>query len=316
MKLTNLTKGLMAASFLAVASFSANASVIASSYLEVNNFSLNGVSGSDLTFLADGTREGNTSSQINYGTNMTDGDSDASTALGDVDALLACSGQCAPLGLVENSGGLYWNDALTNGYNYSYADQVVSGNALDGSSSGFTLAEASLDGVPSGNASSNGNIYNEFEALFRFNGASDANVNFSLDYVLAMASKITPTVAFDDLIKATTTAFANFTVTLSQFNISGNLAELQQWEIVDSTISGRDGAFLNNFFPGTNERVKNETVVGYNSGDFLLEAGTSYSLNISQTTSTNVSLVPEPTSIAIFGLGLLGLAGAARRRQS
>jgi len=315
MKLTNLTKGFITASIIAVASFNANADVIASSYLEVNNFSLNGVSTSDLTFLAAGTREGNTSSQINYGSNMTDGDADSSTALGDVDALLACSGQCAPLGLVENSGSLHWNDALTNGYNYSYADQVVSGNALNGTSSGFTLAESSLHGVPSGNASSNGNIYNEFEALFRFNGAQDANVNFTLDYVLDMASVIAPAVAFDDLITATTTAFANFTVTLSQVTGAGNV-EMEKWEIVDETVSGRDGAFFNTIFPGANDNFENRNVAGYNSGDFLLEAGSAYSLNISQTTSTNISLVPEPTSIAIFGLGLLGLAGAARRRQS
>jgi hypothetical protein len=315
MKLSNLTKSVLAASALTFAAFSANAGVISSSYLEVNNFSLNGVSSADLQFLAPGTREGNTSSQINYGSNMTDGDAAAAAALGDVDALLACSGQCAPLGLVENSGSLHWNDALTNGYNYSYADQVVSGNALDGSSSGFTLAESSLDGVPSGNASSNGNIYNEFEAVFRFGGTQDANVNFTLDYVLDMASVISPAVAFNDLITATTTAFANFTVTLSQVTGSGNV-EQQKWEIVDETVSGRDGAFFNTIFPGANDNYENRNIAGYNSGDFLLKAGSAYSLNISQTTSTNISLVPEPTSIAIFGLGLLGLAGAARRRQS
>jgi len=312
MNLTNLTKGLLAASALTVASFSANAGVIASSYLAVNNFSLNGVSSADLTFLAPGTREGNTSAQINIGgNNLTAGDADAGSALSDVDALLACKGNCAPLGLAENSGSLHWASALANDYNYSYSDQNVSGNALNGTSSGFTLAESSLSSVPQGNASSNGNIYNEFEAVFRFGGSSNANVNFTLDYILNMASVITPDIAFNDVLTATTTAFANFTVTLT--NIGTNVK--QQWNIVDETVSGRDGALFNTIFPGANDDFFNENVTGYNSGDFLLEANNAYTLNISQTTSTNISLVPEPTSIALFGLGLLGLAGVARRRN-
>jgi len=314
MKLTNVTKGLLAASALTVASF-ANAGVIASSYLEVNNFSLNGVSSSDLTFLAPGSREGNTSAQINTGTNLTDGDADSASALGDVDALLACVGDCSVIGLdtpaAENAGAVHWATGLTNDLNYSYSDQVVAGNALDGSSTGFTLAESSLSQVPQGNASSNGNIFNEFEAIFRFGGSTNANVNFTLDYVLDMASVLTPDVAFNDYLTATTTAFANFTVTLTNIGTTAK----QQWNIVDETLSGRDGAMFNTIFPGSNEKYVNKSE-NFNSGDFLLEANNAYTLNISQTTTSNVSLVPEPTSIAIFGLGLLGLAGAARRRNS
>jgi len=318
MKLNKLTKGLIAAVALSGASI-ANAGVVASSYLEVSGFSLNGVGPTDLFPLAQGTREGATSAQFNIGTNQTDGDSAADTVFAgllpntaSVDAALACVGpDCSNLTLSENSADANWSDALTNDWNYAYADQELVGNAIGGASSGFTIAESSIANVPSGNASSDGSITNEFEAAFL--ATTTASANFSMDYVLDMASVITPDIAFDDLITATTSAWATLTVSIK--NLTDNV-DVGVWSIVNETISGRDGALFNTVLPGSNEEYASANVDGFNSGNFLLEQNKAYSLNITQTTGTITSLVPEPTSLAVFGLGLLGLAGVARKRKA
>ena len=41
-----------------------------------------------------------------------------------------------------------------------------------------------------------------------------------------------------------------------------------------------------------------------------------YQINITQNSTSAVELVPEPASIAVLGLGLLGLAGATYRRKA
>jgi len=73
-------------------------------------------------------------------------------------------------------------------------------------------------------------------------------------------------------------------------------------DYLDLTANQKDH-FDGLFGPGGNLLTDVELASGSRSGEEL-------------SSNTQLVVVPEPTSLAIFGLGLLGLAGAARRKNS
>ena len=52
------------------------------------------------------------------------------------------------------------------------------------------------------------------------------------------------------------------------------------------------------------------------TNDFDLVVGKEYLFNLSQKTSVSANSVPEPTSIALMGLGLLGFAATTKKRKA
>jgi hypothetical protein len=305
MKLNTILKALPLAIGLGFCS-TANAGVVGTAYLEINDFfvelDLDGdmqtdaVNPLDYIAITTATRTSTSSATFNgvsSGDTSVDGSGVASS-----DAQLVCNGpSCGGLGVTNNGqtadlGNLVHDDTQS----YAVSDSAVTGNALGGGASGFTYGDVGIANGQNITASAQSRIFNNLQTVLTLDVLSDINLRFSAIYDAIVDSVISADIANDASRTATASAIASFSV-----------------RIVGSTLN--DGFFLADFAtdaPGQGDEVQ----IGFNDEQFFsswanLTAG-NYQVLISQDSDVAASLVPEPAAAILFGMGLLGLGLRAR----
>ncbi len=161
----------------------------------------------------------------------------------------------------------------------------------EGGASGVTSATASIVGTGTSAAGANlENSANFFVNNFDANDDDTFDVALSFSYIVDLVAD--STVAWE---QGAAEAFASFTVTL--FGTQG------------TSLFSMTSDFTNEGLANVSE---SDDVLAF----VTLKEGENYFLNVTQVSDVDVQSVSEPASLALFGLGLLGLAGAARRRKA
>ncbi len=305
---------LAAAGALALAAAPAQAYVMASSMVKMTDFVIKGSNGnqldaSDFSFLTF-TNSADQSVALTGFATVSNSSASASTP---IDFAPICVGAaCNPI-VPDNTFPKLFAPPATG--NYSAADQQEAGapiTGLSGFGSPATVANGSYVGLDTGDVDGSANSNNNLNSSFTFSltQATGITFEFKVDAYLQAAVQAFPTETFPAF--ATASYQMDFTIT----NVS---TQDQVWTFAPDLFGGGVKTLsLNAPLPIDVELTKNTGgPKSFSSTTPILEAGTLYQLSARIQTNADAARVPEPATLSILGIGLLGLgASRVRARQS
>lgn len=300
---SKLLPALIAAIGLGAVAAPAQAGVIASSYMAVSNLILLEQTAPNTYVAVDpdpavggvniigGSRNGQLTATLN-GTTVSTSNSVGATATLDLPRLDVGAGN--PTGQNDVS------TVLTQGLgNFASGDLAIAGTALGPGANGFTRADASVLG-PDNTATSGALITNNVLGLLTFTVTGTKTLGFSFDWTALALVDIS-----NNLLGAgfsTADSSTNFSISVQKQGGALNVIE---------SLACQATAFN---IPGVNSFTNNCGQQGELTNFLTLDSGL-YTVQITTKSSANVQAIPEPSSIALAGLGLLGIGASLRRRK-
>jgi hypothetical protein len=196
--------------------------------------------------------------------------------------------------------------------NFALGDMVIAGTAISGpGANGLTRADSSVAGATNKGGAS-GSINNGVEAISTtsftlLDGStvgSPTTAQFVLNYDVFRK-------VYVDVIntKGAATAGTTFNLVLDARNADGSaVAGFTQLVFAPAALNGSISSFSN----AGNKSFSDVGVAVSESRQLI--SGVTYTLTVTQSSLSSASEVPEPASVLLVGLSLLGL-GVARRRR-